>query len=164
MSSSDVPPRRPPSPPTQPTQPLGAQPLQPRQPHAPPVVAEPVVERLPPELPPERWWDNPWPALLAGAVGLVAGALLGLALGDNGKTVTQTARGGQPAVTRTVGHTTTVVQPKVVVRTDTVTATTSAPTPAPSGAQEAERAGEAEANRRSVERENEELKRQLEER
>jgi hypothetical protein len=164
MSTPDDPSRRPAPPPTQPTQPLGAPAVQPRQPHPPPVVAEPVVERLPVEPPPERWWDDPWPALVAGVIGLVAGALLGLALGDNGKTVTQPSGGGQPAITHTVGRTTTVVQPKVVVRTNTVTATTTAPTPAPSGSQEAERAGEAEANRRNVERENEELKRQLEER
>jgi hypothetical protein len=119
------------------------------------------VETLPPE-PPDRWWDNPWPAFVAGAIGLLAGALLGFALGDSKKTVTQTQRGNQPTLTRTVGRTATVVQPKVVVRTNTVTATSTSPAPADS--QTAERAGEAEARRRVVERENEELKQQLEER
>jgi hypothetical protein len=80
------------------------------------------------------------------------GVLIGLAVGNNGKTVTQTQAGGQSAITRTV------TQPTVEVRTKTVTTTT----PSPAGAETEARAREAESNLRRVEKENEELKRQLE--
>jgi len=119
------------------------------------VVGQPAVDRLPPQFPPERpWWDNPWPAIVIGILGLIVGGLLGYALGDKGETVTE-ARGHGPAITRTVTNTTSVVRPKVVVQTNTVTQT---PPPA-SSANEARRS-EAEAKLRKVERENEELKRQ----
>ena len=109
---------------------------------------------MPPEPRPEPpWWDNPWPALLAGVLGLIAGGLVGFAVGDKGKTVTQAQRNGEPAITRT----TTVVQPKVLVRTSTVTTQAGAP---PNSANERRRT-EAEQNLRTVERENEELKRRL---
>src|ERR1700693_2507623 len=103
-------------------QPLGT-PVPPTQPPAVPVVAHPAVDRLPPRLPPESpWWDNPWPAIVIGILGLVVGGLLGYALARKGETVTE-ARGRGPAVTRTVTNTTTVVRPKVVVQTNTVTQT-----------------------------------------
>lgn len=132
-------------PPTQPTQRL----------------ATPAVERLPPEPPPEPpWWDNPWPAILIGVLALIVGGVVGYALGDKGETTTEAQR-GQPAI-QTVTHTTTV--PKVVTRTTTVTASTVTQTPAPANSQNEERRVEAETNLRRAERENEELKRQLEQR
>jgi hypothetical protein len=150
MSSAEPP--RPPVPPTQPTRPLGA-PVPPRE----PALAPPVVERLPPEpLPAGPWWDNPWPAVLAGILGLIAGGLLGYAVGHNGQTVTEAQRG--PAITHTVTNTTTVVRPKVA----TVTAKTVTQTPAPANPANEERRSEVEAKLRKVERENEELKRQQE--
>jgi hypothetical protein len=149
MSSPEPP--RPPAPPTQPTQRLATP------------AAPPAVERLSPEPPPEPpWWDNPWPAILIGILALVVGGVVGYALGDKGEATTEAQR-GQPAI-QTVTHTTTVVKPKVVVRTNTVTANTVTQTPAPANAQNEERRIEAETNLRRVERENEELKRQLEER
>ena len=138
--------------------------MPPLQPRAAPVVAAPVVERLPPELPPEdRWWANPGPAIVAGILGLVVGGLLGYAIGGKGETVSETQRGGGTAITHTVTRTNTVVQPKVEVHTNTVTTTAPASTPAPSGSEGEERRHEAEEDRRRVERENAELKRQLEE-
>jgi hypothetical protein len=69
-------------------------------------------------------------------------------------------RAGPPAVTQTVTQTKTVVQPKVEVHTNTVTATTS--TPSPAQAESEARARETEKKLRTVEKEDEELKRQLE--
>lgn len=160
MSSHEPPrPPTPPAPPTQPTQPLNPRVAQPA-----PVVTQPVVERYPPELPLEGpWWDNPWPAIVVGILGLIAGGLLGYALGGKGETVTEGRSGPRAAITRTVTHTTTVVHPTVVVRTNTVTARTVTQTPAPANSTREERRSEAEANLRRVERENEELKRQAEE-
>jgi hypothetical protein len=118
---------------------------------------EPVVERLSPPLPPEdRWWVNPWVAVVIGIVGLLAGALIGVAVGSKSKTVTEPQRAGQPAVTRTVTQT----QPTVELRTTTVTATST--TPSPAGAESEARQRETEKTLRTVEKENEELKRQLE--
>jgi hypothetical protein len=138
-------------PPTQPTQRLAA-----------PAAAR-EVERLPPEPPPERpWRDNPWPAILTGILALIVGGLVGYALGNKGETSTEAQRRSGPAITDTITHTTTVVKPKVVVRTNTVTANTVTQTPAPANSQNEERRTEAETNLRRAERENEELKRQLE--
>ena len=140
-------------PPTQRTEPLGS----PRQPGV-PVGEERYVERLAPELPPDdRWWGNPWAAVVAAIAGVIAGVLVGLAVGGNTKTVTETLRAGQATPPRTV----TLKQPTVEVRTRTVTATSS--TPSPASAENEARAREAEQTLRRVERENRELKRQLEE-
>lgn len=161
MSNQEPP--RPPAPPTQPTQPLNPA-AAPQRPVAVPVASQPVVERLPPELPPEGpWWDNPWPAIVTGILGLIVGGLLGYAVGGKGETVTEAQRGPRTAIAHTVTHTTTVVRPKVVVHTDTVTAKTVTQTPAPVNSANEERRTEAEANLRRAERENEELKRQAEE-
>jgi hypothetical protein len=107
---------------------------------------------LPPE---DRWWGNPWVALVAGVVGALLGVVIGLAVSDNGKTVTETQRSSP---TQTVTKSTTVTQPKV--ETKTVTTTTSTPTPL--AAENEARRREAEKNLKTVEKENEELKRQLE--
>jgi hypothetical protein len=154
MSAEPPRPPVPPAPPTGETQPLNA-PLRPRQPQVAP--AERVVERVPPpEYPPEeRRWDSPWPAILLGLCGLIAGGLIGYAVGNNNENAS-TQRGAQPAITRTVTHTNTVVQPKVVERSNTVTA------PAAANPVNEERRTEAESRLRKAERENEELRRQLE--
>jgi hypothetical protein len=128
------------------------------------VATQPVVERLPGELPPEGpWWDNPWPAIVTGILGLIVGGLIGYAIGNKGETVSEAQRNARTGIAQTVTHTTTVVRPKVVVRTNTVTAKTVTQTPAPANAANEERRTEAEANLHRVERENEELKRQTEE-
>jgi hypothetical protein len=154
MSAQEPP--RPPAPPTPPTQPLGA-PVQPVVPVARAAYAEPVVERLPPEGP---WWDNPWPAIVTGILALIVGGLIGYAIGDKGESSSEAQRAGAP-VTRTVDHTTTVIHPKVVVHT--VTSNTVTQTTSPANAENEQRRSEAEASLRKAERENEELKRQLEE-
>jgi hypothetical protein len=152
--STQEPSRPPEPPPTQPTRPLGA----PRQPSA-RVEEERYVEQLAPEPPPEdRWWTNPWAAIVAAILGVIAGVLIGLAVGGKNKTVTETLRAGQSAPARTV----TQKQPTVEVRTKTVTATSS--TPSPASAESEARGREAEQTLRTVEKENRELKRQLEER
>jgi hypothetical protein len=158
MSSPEPP--EPPRPPVPPTEPLV--PRAPRAPAQPPAayVGPPVVERVPPGLPPAGpWWESPWPPVLTGILGLVIGALLGYTLGGKGETVTQAQRGG-PALAQTVTRTTTVVRPQVVVHTVTAPAVTQTPLPANSANEE--RRAEAEANLKKVERENEELKRQAE--
>jgi hypothetical protein len=122
------------------------------------VHEEHYVEELAPVPPPEdRWWGNPWAAIAAGALGVLAGVLIGLAAGGKTKTVTETLRAGQTAPAQTI----TEKQPTVEVRTQTVTATTSAP--APANAQNEARRQEDEQSLRAVEKENRELKRQLEE-
>ena len=78
-------------------------------------------------------------------------------LGGSTKTVTEMLRAGQATPARTV----TQKQPTVEVRTNTVTATSS--TPPPASAENEARAREAEQTLRRVEKENRELKRQLEE-
>src|SRR5207248_9862832 len=103
------------------------------------------VQQLPPEPPPEvPWWDDPWPAVLAGVLGLIAGGLIGFAVGDNRHTVTEAQRGGGEAVPSTVTRTATVVRPKRVVRTHTVTATVTQP-PAPGSLANERRRHEAES-------------------
>jgi hypothetical protein len=126
-----------------------------------PVAPPPVVERLPPEGP---WWENPWPAIVTGVLCLIVGGLIGYAIGHKGEGAAG-ERQGRLATPRTVTRTATVVRPKVVVHTDTVTASTVTQTPAPANSANEERRteAEAEADLRRVERENEELKRQLEE-
>lgn len=129
-----------------------------------PVAAQPVVERLPPELPPEGpWWENPWPAILTGVLCLIVGGLIGYAIGHKGEGASGERRDARLASPQTVTRTETVVRPKVVVRTDTVTDSTVTQTPAPANSANEERRTEAEADLRRSERENEELKRQLEE-
>jgi cell division septation protein DedD len=98
--------------------------------------------------------------VVAGILGLLAGALIGLAVGNNGKTVTEAQRAGQPAITRTVTQPAPVAQPKVEVHTNTVTVTAS--TPSPASAESEARIRELQTNLRTAEKENEELKRQLE--
>jgi hypothetical protein len=94
---------------------------------------------------------------------VLLGVLIGLAVGGNKtKTVAETQAAGQPPVTQTATQPKTVVQPKVEVRTNTVTTTTS--TPSPANVENEVRRREAEKNLRKAEKENEELKRQLEER
>ncbi|MHB8233080.1 MAG: hypothetical protein ACYDHT_00350 [Solirubrobacteraceae bacterium] len=159
MSSSEPP--RPPVPPTRPTEPLAA-PVAPRQARPAAVVEEPVVERVPPSaLPPEDRWGNPWPAIVAVVVGLLAGGLLGYAIGHHDDTGSAARRASAPTATHTVTRTNTIVHPKVVVHT--VTAKTVTQTPAPANAENEARRGEAESSLRRVERENTELRRQLEE-
>ncbi len=158
MNVSSEPPR-PPLPPTQPTERLDA-PVPPRRPRV--VPGEPLVaERLPPALPPEeRRWDNPWPAILTGLLALVIGGVIGYAIGHNGETTSD--RGAHEApVAHTVTSTTTV--PKVVTQTNTVTSSTVKQAPSPANQANEERRTEAETNLRKAERENQELKRQLEE-
>ncbi len=152
--------QEPPTPPARPTQPL--------VPTAPvtqrvvaPVATQPVVERLPPELPPEGpWWENPWPAIVTGVLCLIVGGLLGYAIGDKGEGAAGDRQGVRVGAPQTVTRTSTVVRPKVVVRTDTVTSRTVTQTPAPVNSANEARRTEAEADLRRVERENEELKRQ----
>jgi hypothetical protein len=160
MTSPEPP--RPPAPPTQPTEPLTPRAV-PRQPAAAVAVEQPRVERLPPDLPPEgAWWDNPWPAILTGVVCLIAGGLVGYALGHKGETASTSDR-GRAATTHTVTHTATVVRPKIVQHTDTVTSSTVTQTPSPASAENEARRTEAEADVRRLERENERLTRQQEE-
>jgi len=129
-----------------------------------PVATQPVIERLPPELPPEGpWWENPWPAIVTGLLCLIVGGLLGYAIGNKGEGAAGERQGARSAAPQTVTRTATVVRPKVIVRTDTVTASTVTQTPAPANSANEERRTEAETDLRRVERENEELKRQLEE-
>jgi hypothetical protein len=143
-------------PPTRPTEPLNAPPV-PRQPLAGPVVAEPMVERLPPEPPPRGpWGDTAWAPIVTGLLALIVGGLIGYAVGKGESN--ETRRGS--AVTQTVTNTKTVVHP--VVRTDTVTSKTVTQTPAPANPASEERLAEAETKLRKLERENEELKRQQE--
>lgn len=157
MNSPEDPPRPPPPPP--PTERLPG-PVPPRQPRVAPVapVAPPVVERIPPALPEEaRWWESPWPAILIGLLALVIGGIVGYAIGHNGKPA-----GREAAITQTVTNTSTIARPPVV-RTDTVTASTVTQTPSPANQANEERRTEAETNLRKAERENEELKKRLEE-
>jgi hypothetical protein len=91
---------------------------------------------------------------------LIVGGLIGYAIGHKGEGAAG-ERQGRLAAPQTVTRTATVVRPKVVVRTDTVTASTVTQTPAPANSANEERRTQADLRR--VERENEELKQQLEE-
>ncbi|MGH2832693.1 MAG: hypothetical protein ACRDK2_07950 [Solirubrobacteraceae bacterium] len=113
---------------------------------------------LPPE---DRRWENPWPAILIGVLALIVGGVIGYAVGHKGETVSERNAHEAPPLTRTV--TSTVTVPKVVVQTNTVTAKTVTQTPSPANQANEERRTEAETNLRKTERENRELKRQLEE-
>jgi hypothetical protein len=156
--STQEPPRRPPAPEQPRTEPVhpAANPRQARR----PVGAEPVYERerLPPEAaPPRPWWDNPWPALTAGLLALLAGGALGYVIGHK-------SEGSRaPGVTHTVTNTATVTQPKTVVQTNTVTASTVKETQSPVNRANEERRREAETTLRKTEQENRELRRQVEE-
>ena len=143
-------------PPTEPTERLDAPP--PTPPLAPRVPPQRVVEHVPAEpLPPDRpWWENPGPAILAGIVGLIIGGLLGYLIGEK----QEPSRTGPAAAAHTVTRTVTTVQPKVIVRTNTVTDKTVTQAPAP--ASEAQ-TRETETTLRRLEKENEELRRHQEE-
>ena len=144
-----------------PTERLDAPPP-PRQPRAAPAQAAVYPdERLPPALPPEdRWWQHPWPAIIGALLALVVGGVIGYAIGHNSETTSEQNAHGSP-VTHTVTTTTTV--PKVVTQTNTVTSNTVTQTPSPANEANEERRTEAETNLRNAERENQELKKQLEE-
>ncbi|HEY0517533.1 MAG TPA: hypothetical protein VGD00_10465 [Solirubrobacteraceae bacterium] len=153
MSTPEQPGRR--SDPTQPTEALrGPAPPPPaaRVPRE-PVYAPVVEERAPPPYPPEDpWWSNPWATLGTAVIALLLGAVLGYAIGNSGES------SRSAGATSTVTSTHTVVQPRVVVRTNTVTASTV--TQAPPNAANEQRRVEAEANQHKLEKENEELRRQ----
>ena len=154
--STPEPPPRPPVPPTQPTEAL---PRRPVQPVARPAVAPPVVEQLPLALPPERAWsENPWPAILTGLLALIVGGLIGYLIGNNNNESPGTTARGPAAV---VTHTQTVVRPEVKVRTNTVTNSTVTQTPQPINVENEARRKQAETDLRKAERENEELRNQL---
>jgi hypothetical protein len=95
-------------------------------------------------------------AFATGLAGLLVGGLLGYALSNQSES-SATSNGGGPALTRTVTNTTTVVHPKVLVRTNTVTSNTV--TQAPANPANEQRRVEAEAQLHKVEKENEELRR-----
>jgi hypothetical protein len=128
----------------------------PRQPRAP---GEPAYayERLPPEGPPPRgpWWESPWPAVLVAIIALLVGGGIGYAIGNSEES------GHASTFTQTQTTTNTVTQPKTVVQT--VTASTVRETPAPANPANEERRREAEANLKKAEKENQELKKMLEE-
>jgi hypothetical protein len=142
-----------PAAPVPPTEPL-RRPVAPRQPPVVPLAA-PVVERVPTAaLLNEPRWSNPWPAFLALLAGLLIGGIVGYLVSNHAET---TQRANRSTPTRTVTNTRTVVQPKVLVRTNTVTSNTVTQAP-PSPAGEEQRL-QAEAAVKRLERENEELRR-----
>jgi hypothetical protein len=104
--------------------------------------------------PPGPWWQSPWLASLAAIVALLIGGGVGYAIG-NGES-------GSGTTTHTATTTTTVTQPPKTV-TNTVTSTTIKETASPANQANEERRREAEADLRKVEKENQELKRKLEE-
>jgi hypothetical protein len=116
-----------------------------------------VIERLPAELPPDGW-ASPAAVLLLGVVGLIVGALVGYLIGHHSSHEAVARGSSGPAVTHTVTQTKTVVHPQVSVHT--VTAKTVEQTATPANAENEARRREAEANTRTLERENEELRRQ----
>jgi hypothetical protein len=119
-----------------------------------PIEGAPVYARVP-EPPPGIWWENPWSALLAGLVALLLGGLVGYLIGNSN----ETAHG----VTHTVTNTETVVHPKTITQTNTVTSSTVKETPAPANQEGEARRREAETTLRNLEKENRELRHQLEE-
>ena len=140
----------------QPRQPRA--PVQPTPPGYPPGQAPPPGYAQGPPLPPERepWSEGPWPAILAAVVALLVGGAIGYAIGNSGG-----SSGGEHSAA-TVTHTTTVTHPTTVVQTHTVTASTVKETPASNQPTE-EKLREAEANLKTLERENKELHKRLEE-
>jgi negative regulator of sigma E activity len=146
--STPEPPRRPRPPVPPPTEPLNPS----RRLQAP---GEPLreYERLPPDASASGpWSEGPWPAVLAAVVALLVGGLFGYLAGNNS--------GSGNTAAQTVTNTTTVTQPKTV--TNTVTSSTIKETPSPANQANEERLREAESNLRKVEKENQELRRQVE--
>ncbi len=150
MSAEPPRPPLPGEPPTAPTRPLRAA-VPPRTP-LPPQPPPRVVEQVPPPYPVEEsWWGgNPWPAIIFAVLALIIGGLVGYLLGKGESSNSRS----QSAVTQTVTHSNTVVQPKIVERTVTA--------PAPANTTNEERRVEAETSLRKAERENERLKQELE--
>jgi len=126
--------------PTRPTEPL--RPAAPRQPEQPYAERERYAAEPPPKDP---WWSNPWAAFSVGLIGVLLGALVGYLVGHN-NAPTKTVTGGPP-VTHTVTSTQTV--PKVT----TVTSKTVTQAPA-----DEQKRVEAEEKVKTLERENEELR------
>jgi hypothetical protein len=156
--STPEPPSRPPTPAQPPTEPLN-RPVPPQQPRAPIQQPAPAYayDRVPPEgLPPDRWWDNSGVAVAAAIIALLVGGVVGYLIGHE----SESEHRGVP---RTVTSTATVVRPKTVVQTHTVTASTVKETPSPANQANEARLTEAETNLRKSEKENQELKRQIEE-
>jgi hypothetical protein len=153
--SGPEPPRRPVPPGQEPTEPLGG-PVPSRRPR-------PAEERVPepyqpvaayePAPPPGPWRESPWPPIVVGLIALIAGGLIGYVIGNSNE--------GERRPGATVTQTATVTQPKVV--TSTVTQSTVKETAAPANQANEERRREAESNLRKAEKENQELKHQLEE-
>jgi hypothetical protein len=150
-------PPQPPDDPTRPTEPL--RPVPPRQPVPPraapgePVGYPPGGGGYPPgggypqEPPPkDPWWSNPWAAFSVGLLGALLGALVGFLIG-NGNAETKTVASG-PAVTHTVTSTSTKV----------TTVTNKTVTQAPPNPADEQKRVEAEEKVKTLERENEELK------
>jgi hypothetical protein len=131
-------PRRPPAPAQPPTEPLSPRVSLQRR-HRTGNAGAQYDRSAPEPLRPASWWENPWPAIAAGVVALVAGGLLGFVVGDK----SETSRA--PAVTRTVTNTTTVVHRTTVVQADTVTGPAAKEPPSPPGAAEDRRHRETKA-------------------
>lgn len=136
---------------SQPPVPPPTEPLVPRR----PAPGEPVqeYERVPPDAPPPGpWWESPWPVILVSLVALLAGGFFGYLIGNKSES--------DNSATRAVTSTVTVTQPKTV--TNTVTSSTIKETTSPTNHANEERLREAEANLSKVEKENQELKQQVE--
>lgn len=137
-------PPQPPEDPTRPTEPL--RPVPPRQP-LPPRAAPGEPAGYAPELPPrDPWWSNPWAAFTVGLVGVLLGALVGYLIG-HGNAETKTVASGPP-ITHTVTSTSTKV----------TTVTNKTVTQAPPNPADEQKRVEAEEKVKTLERENEELK------
>lgn len=166
MSAREPPPPGDPTRPTEPlrgsaetappTEPLRGPAPPPRVPRAAPAAPPLVEERYaPPPYPPEDpWYSNPGAAFMVGLVALLLGGVIGYAIGHGNAS----SKPGTTAAARTV--TRTVVQPKIVNHTNTVTASTV--TQAPPNPANEQRRVEAEANLHKLEKENEELRQSAE--
>jgi len=151
--STPEPPRRPPEPAQPPTEPLN-RPVPPRSPRA-PVEPDVAYERIPPEATPPHWYDNAGAVIATALVALLIGGVVGYLIGNSSENEHPSG------VTHTVTSTATVVHPKTV--TNTVTASTVRETPSPANQANEARLRETEANLSKLEKENQELHRQLEE-